>query len=120
MRRTVLTLVAPLLLVGADVTGKWKGEATGRDGRTREVVLELKTDGGKLSGTMIGPMGREFPISEGKVDGDQISFTVDREFGGTAVKLQYNGKVEGEEIQLKVRRDAAPRVNEFTVKRVRP
>ena len=120
MLRAVLIQALPLLVLGADVTGKWKGETTGRDGRTREVLLDLKADGSKLSGTVQGPMGREFPISEGKVEGDQIRFALNVEFGGNPVKLQYSGKVAGEEIQLKSRREGAPRVNEFTVKRVRP
>ena len=119
MRRLVLTQVVPLLVWGADVTGTWRGETTGRDGRTREIVLDLKADGSRLSGTMRGPMGREFPISDGRVEGDQVRFVVVFDSGGNDVKLHYTGKLEGDELQMKSQREGTPRVNEFTVKRAR-
>ena len=40
----------------------------------------------------------ETPIQNGKIDGDNISFTAERPFGS----FTYAGKVTGDEIKLKV------------------
>jgi len=64
----LLTSAASAL--AADVTGKWKGpmEGTGAD-----VVLDLKTDGGSVTGTMSDSEGKPRPITKGSLDGDKIS-----------------------------------------------
>ena len=46
---------------------------------------------------MTTPRG-ESEISEGKVEGDQISFAVVRSFGENEMKILYKGKVAGDEI----------------------
>ena len=90
---------------------------TGRDGNKREVSMNLKVDGSKLTGTVGGPMG-DTDISDGKVDGDTITFSVVREFNGNQMKMNYTGKVTGDEIAFKVARDGGEgRTNEFTAKR---
>jgi hypothetical protein len=108
--------LASVAMLGADVSGKWKGSMPGRDGNTRDVSFNFKADGSKLSGTMMGPMGRETEISDGKVDGDNISFNVKLDLNGTAMTIVYTGKVKGEEIDMKSQREGAPRSTEFTVK----
>jgi hypothetical protein len=49
---------------------------------------------------MQGPMGGENPISDGKVEGENISFTVAMSFGGNEMKIKYKGKVSGDEMTL--------------------
>ncbi|HYW46007.1 MAG TPA: hypothetical protein VE959_24295, partial [Bryobacteraceae bacterium] len=83
----------------ADLTGRWVGGTQGPDGQTRQTVLALKQDGNKLTGYVSG-MGPDSNISEGKVDGDQISFVVVRDFGGTERKMEYTGKVTGDGLVL--------------------
>ena len=85
--RSFLTLVSVLVLgaltlMAADVTGKWAAEVQGRNGQTRNVSFAFKQDGSTLTGTMVGPMGREVAITNGKVDGDNLSFDVNMEFQG--------------------------------------
>lgn len=80
----------------ADVTGKWVAEMQGRNGTT-ETTFNFKVDGAKLTGTMSSSRG-ENEISEGKVEGDDISFVVVRSFGEREIKLVYKGKVKGDEI----------------------
>ena len=41
-------------------------------------------------------------ISDGKIKGDEISFSVKREFNGNAMVMKYNGKVEGDKITGKI------------------
>ena len=93
----------------ADPNGTWSWTMQGRGGANanpdapvRKVTLKLKADGEKLTGTIAQPAGRgggdgaaaaprEVEISDGKVKGDEISFSVKREFQGNAMVIKYNG-----------------------------
>jgi hypothetical protein len=80
------------------VTGKWKASVPGPDGSTMELVFTFKADGAKLSGSMSGgPMG-EAPLSDVKLEGDAISFTVDM----GDFKILHKGTVAGDTMTLKV------------------
>ncbi len=93
-------LALSALCVAADLTGKWTAQVPGRDGQTRETTFDLKAAGATLTGTMSG-RGEPTPIADGKIEGDAISFTVTRTMGDNTVKLNYTGKVVGDEIQMK-------------------
>ena len=100
----LLTVAFALFTTGAfaaDISGKWTAETKGRDGETRTQTFDLKQDGGKLTGTVSSPMG-DSQISDGKIDGDNVSFVVKMERNGNEMKLPYTGKVSGNEIQFKV------------------
>lgn len=123
MKRCAVLLTGLLVLfvataIAADITGAWKAEVPGRDGQTREVTFNFKQDGDKLTGTTSGFRGDPIPISEGKVTGDEVSFTVVREFQGNEVKMLYKGKISGSEIQFKSHREGSDRDREFTAKKV--
>ena len=92
-----LALVLVAALQAADVTGKWVAQVPGRDGQTRETTFTFKVEGEKLTGSMTGRQG-DVPITEGKVAGDDLSFTVVMNFQGNEVKLLYKGKVAGAEM----------------------
>ena len=66
------------LLFAADVSGKWSG----KDGEGPDWVFNFKAEGGTLTGTMVGADGKERPINEGKLEGDDLSFSVDSEWQG--------------------------------------
>jgi opacity protein-like surface antigen len=100
----------------ADVTGTWKAQVPGRDGATREVTINLKQDGSALTGSIGGPQG-DTPISNGKVSGDSVSFTVVRSMGGNDVKINYSGTVSGNEIKFVQTREGSERKTEFTAKK---
>jgi hypothetical protein len=117
IRLTLLTCILAAVTWAADVTGKWTAQVPGRNGNTREVTMNFKADGEKLTGTMGGPRG-DAEISDGKINGDEISFNIVREFQGNQVKLNYTGHVSGDEIHFKVQREgAAEGGREFTAKR---
>src|SRR5262245_28148404 len=104
--KTILKLVlagsvATVMAWAADISGKWTGETQGRNGNTMTVNMNLKADGAKLTGTVSGRNG-DTEISDGKVDGDDVSFTVVREYNGTQFKQNYKGKVEGDVIHFSV------------------
>lgn len=111
----LVTLFAALTLA-ADVTGTWKAQVPGRDGNAVETTFTFKVDGETLTGAVSNPMG-ETPISNGKISGDDLSFTVVMNFGGNEVKLLYKGKVSGNEIKFSSQREGSDRVREFVAKK---
>ena len=94
----VILMALMTVVWAADVSGKWVAEMQGRQG-TSETTFDFKVDGTTLTGTMTG-RGGETAISEGKINGDEISFVVVRNFNGNEIKLLYKGKVEGDEIKF--------------------
>jgi hypothetical protein len=95
----VLALVLAASALAADVTGKWTAQVPGRQG-TSEVTFNFKADGASLTGTMTSQFG-ESPISEGKINGDEISFAIVRTGpDGSERKILYKGKVTGDEIKF--------------------
>lgn len=101
-KRIWLWVVAAAFLLSfaaaaADVSGKWKAEFTTPDGTPRVNTFTFKMEGEKLTGTVAGTQD-ETPIKDGKVSGDDISFSADRPFG----TFNYKGKISGNEIRFKV------------------
>ena len=102
----------------ADVSGKWAADVPGRGGNTQKVTIDLKADGDKLTGSISNPQG-ETPITDGKVSGDTVTFTITREMQGNTVKMNYTGKLAGEEMKFTVVRDGGQgQPREFTAKRL--
>lgn len=120
-RRALSTVLFVVLFAiaasGAEINGQWKAEYTIPDGSTRQSTFTFKQDGEKLTGTVAGARG-EAEIQEGKVSGDEISFSVIRNFGGNEVKLTYKGKVAGDEIKFKISFEGADREFEMTAKKI--
>jgi hypothetical protein len=101
IRLILASSLAVVAMWAADATGKWTGETQGRNGNTMTVTLNLKADGAKLTGTVSGRNG-DTDISDGKVDGDTLTFTVVREFNGNQIKQNYKGKLDGDAIHFSV------------------
>ncbi len=102
-------LLLTLCVFGADVTGKWKATMQGPNG-DMELTFNFKQAGTEVTGTVEGPMG-EMPISEGKIEGDNIAFTVATD----QFKVVHKGTVSGDEMKLKV--DMGDQQFEMTAKR---
>lgn len=111
-----ILLLAAVAAFAADVSGKWVAQVPGRGGETREATFTFKVDGNQLTGSVSGRRG-DVAISDGKIDGDDISFAQVMEFGGNQVKLLYKGKVSGSEIKFTRQREGGERTVEFTAKR---
>src|SRR5438128_1121111 len=103
--KTVLFFVAVLFVMSAlvfaqgGVAGKWTGEQQGRGG-TQPVTLDLKADGGKLTGTLTTGQNAPVQIADGKADGMNVSFTTTQSFGGNDVQIMWSGEVKGDELTL--------------------
>lgn len=111
VRWIVAAGLATFSLLAADVTGKWTAEMQGQNGNTRTVTMNLKADGSKLTGTVSGGRGGEAEISDGKVDGNDVSFSVVREFNGNKMTSNYKGKVDGDVIHFNMKMEGGPMGN---------
>jgi hypothetical protein len=87
-----------------DPNGTWKWTQPGRNGAPdREYSVTLKADGGKLTGSLTQP-GRgggdpvSTDISNGKIDGDHISFEIVRDTQNGSVTNKFEGKIAGDTI----------------------
>ena len=88
------------LALAANIDGKWTGEMQTPNG-SRPVTFTFTSDGNTLNGTTTG-RGGETKITNGKIDGDNVSFDVTREFQGNTMTAHYTGTVSGSELKLKV------------------
>jgi len=106
----VLMLLGPAYSLAADVDGRWEGTVSGPNGDFT-LTFHFKAAGSKLTGSVETPNGDQ-PISEGKVDGNKISFKTKFEDND----IDHEGTVSGDTIQLKVKGPWGE--NELTLKRV--
>jgi hypothetical protein len=113
-----LMAVCSLAALAADASGTWKATVETPNG-AMENTFTLKVDGDKLTGTITMGQFGEAPISEGKVDGDNVSFLVVREFNGNQFRINYKGKVSGDEMKLSGEVVGMDRTFEMTAKRAK-
>ncbi len=127
----VLGCAAAILLLtasaqAADPTGTWTWSTPGRNGGPDRVsTLILKADAATITGKVLVP-GRdgspvETPISDGKIDGDNISFNLVRSYNGNSSTNKYSGAVAADKITGKVKsvnRDGQPQSRNWEAKRV--
>jgi hypothetical protein len=106
--KKILCVCAALIMVftaasafAADVTGAWTGKTSGPNGEGFQITFNFKVDGAKLTGTIAGPQGDPMEITEGKVDGDKLSFNVS--FNGITIK--HEGVITGDTIKLTSKTD---------------
>jgi len=99
----VLGLVAFVgIAIAADnPTGTWKWTER-RGDQDRERTAELKLEGDKLTGTILGRDDQKQPISDGSFKDGKISFSYTREFGGNKVTSKYTGTLSGDAITGKI------------------
>jgi hypothetical protein len=89
-----------LAAVAADISGNWKATAEGPNGQM-ERTFTFKQDGAKLTGETTSSMLGKSTITDGKVEGDTVTFSITADFGGQSMKIDYAGKINGNEIKLK-------------------
>jgi len=94
-------VLAATSMFAADLTGKWVAKMQTPNGDTREMVMNLKADGEKLTGT-VGGMRGDAEITDGKIAGDDVSWVVVRNFNGNEFRQEYKGKVSGKEMKLQI------------------
>jgi hypothetical protein len=96
-----LLAVFAMTASAADIAGTWKATAERQNG-TMERTFIFKVDGNKLTGETISSMMGKSVITDGKVDGDNLSFTINVRFQDNELQLNYKGKVSGKDIKFTV------------------
>ena len=106
--------------LAADITGSWTGAMSVGD-NSFNLTYNFKQEGGTLTGSVLTPSGDTLPLSEGKVDGDKISFAVKTEMNGEAVKFVSKGTIKDEEITITTKSEGGHDLPEtpMTLKRTR-
>jgi hypothetical protein len=101
--RWMIALAALTLWVSfaADIDGKWTAQIQGRRGPRTETLM-LKASDNALTGSLQGGQGGPVQISNGTIDGANISFSVVREFRENKVTQEYKGTLSGNELKLTV------------------
>jgi hypothetical protein len=111
-----LVVTGLLSMLGAaaaeiQVTGVWKWTSQGRDGQTRENSMNLVQEGNKITGTVSGRTEPR-PITEGKLEGDKLLLKVRRESERGIFTANYTGKVTGNKVTGEIQMQFGER--EFT------
>ena len=107
MTRTIISAVAIILLAAtsawaADVAGKWTAKVPPAQGQGEsDITFVFKVADDKLTGTINNSLAPgDVEISDGKVTGDDISFSLKRNIGGTDLTVLWKGKISGDEIKF--------------------
>ncbi len=105
--------------LAADVTGTWKGSAETPNG-TIERTFVFKVEGAIVTGETSSEMLGTSKIKNGKVDGDNLSFSITASYQGNDMEINYTGKVssDGKEIKFKAEIPAVSQTVEYTVKKI--
>jgi hypothetical protein len=114
--KILLALLLATAAFGADITGKWTAAIDTQIG-VQNYTYDFKVDGTKLTGRAKSQFG-DTEITEGSVNGDEVTFVENLNFQDQPLRIVYKGKVSGGEI--KFTRNVADMANEeFVAKRVK-
>jgi hypothetical protein len=115
MRTLVCTLAILLFAVtamAADVTGKWSGSFAPEGQDPSNAFVILKQSGTTLTGTAGPEQGEQWPLTNGKIEGNKITGDVTSPDGvvyklnlvleGDRIKGDVNATREGQAIKAKV------------------
>jgi hypothetical protein len=119
MKKLLCICAALMMAIGTltahaatSITGSWSAEMKAPDGSAGfQLTFTFKQDGATLTGTVQSPQqGDPIAISEGKVDGDKISFKVVIQGGMTimhegTIVASADGKSAGDTIKLTSKTD---------------
>ena len=101
---TALTLSLAGSAGSADetVAGKWKGEFDSQIG-VQKYTYDFKVAGTNVTGKAVGIRDNgtnEVAIAEGKINKDEISFVEPLKFQDNDIRIEYTGKISGDEIKF--------------------
>ena len=115
----VLALAAFCIVGGlahaGDVSGTWTASFDTQVGK-QEYTYTLKVEGAALTGTAKSNLIGDSTLSDGKVDGNKISFVEKGTYQGMPLQFNYTGELAGDEIHFKRELMGFP-AEEFVAKR---
>jgi hypothetical protein len=97
---TVGFLLMAGIALAADIDGKWTGSVAGMDGNPMSISYTFKADGAKLTGSTNGMDGKEVLIKDGKIDGNNVAYSVSFDMGGQEMKMDFKGVLSGDTLKL--------------------
>ena len=114
------SILAALIVFGAlaqagSATGTWTASFDTQVGK-QEYTYTFKAEGGALTGTAKGNLITDSVLSEGKLDGNKITFVEKGMYMGMPLQFNYSGEVAGDEIRFKRELMGFP-AEEFVAKR---
>jgi enterochelin esterase-like enzyme len=121
MAMVVLGLVIVGNVQAANVTGTWQAEFDTQIG-VQKYIYTLAQDGDKVTGKAgsdIGGEKREVELTEGKLNGDEITFVETMRFMDNDIRIDYKGKVSGDKIMF-TRKVGDFATEELVARRVQP
>jgi hypothetical protein len=95
-----LLLLSSFALTAGDLTGKWTGrfDITNSDGEAKadSAYMNLKLEGKTVTGTAGPDESKQWPIKNGKLEEDKLTFTVSMEDGGS---IEFSLVFDGDAIR---------------------
>ena len=84
----------------ANVAGTWTASFDTQVGK-QEYTYTFMVDGGTLTGTAKGNLVTDSKLSDGKIDGNKITFVERGSYMGMPLQFNYSGEIAGNEIRFK-------------------
>jgi hypothetical protein len=98
----VLILAGLVCVYAADITGTWTTQFESQVG-VQKYTFEFKVDGTKLTGRALSNIAgadAKTEITEGKINGDEVTFVENLKYQEMELKITYKGKISGDEIKF--------------------
>ena len=95
----LLVCALPYGLSAGDLSGIWNGQLEDKNGDSQDFSFRFAQTGDMLSGKMYGD-NESTPITDGKIIGNQVTFTVTNELNGQISKFVYTGTMNGDVIEV--------------------
>ena len=99
---TVLILAGLICAYAADISGTWTTQFDSQVG-VQKYTFEFKVDGTKLTGRALSNIAgadAKTDLTEGKINGDEVTFVENLNYQGMELKITYKGKISGDEIKF--------------------
>ncbi len=105
------------LAAAEDLTGRWVATETTANGQKRETTVALIIEGASLKGYVANPRSTML-IVEGRVDGDNVSFTILREASGVDKRVDCTAQLTSDGLKVTIPNDKNRPATVLTAKRV--
>ena len=98
---TLFLALGAICAHAADITGKWNATVSANGGA---YVYDFQQNGTALTGHAIqmadGKSKGDVAITNGKVDGNTVTFTETLDMSGTPLAITYTGTIDGDTIKF--------------------
>jgi hypothetical protein len=93
-------IVCNALAQAANVGGIWTASFDTQVGK-QEYTYTLKVDGATVTGTAKSNLLGDSTLSDGKIEGNKITFVEKGTYQGAPLQFNYSGELVGDELRLK-------------------